>query len=136
RHTSCLSDWSSDVCSSDLDRSLEGAIADALKHVDAAVIHDTGATLAGCHHVQAVVAIHIGDRERDVAAGTVRHPGLKRAVAISEQYADHSSGRIKSAATIRSTIARHQVWLAVGVHVRDDDGSPSRAARAVRDRRL
>src|ERR1035441_4212662 len=49
RHTRCLSDWSSDVCSSDLD-AVEGAMLAGYRHVDCASVYGNerqiGAALA------------------------------------------------------------------------------------------
>ena len=55
RHTRYIGDWSSDVCSSDLDVNLDDA---ALKHVVAELVEHLG--LGG---VDDVAEVHVGDRK-------------------------------------------------------------------------
>src|ERR1035441_10867998 len=55
RHTRCLSDWSSDVCSSDLTTDWNGA---TFNHAT------TGFTLVGVHATQQCIGCHVNNNYR------------------------------------------------------------------------
>src|SRR5262245_63060963 len=64
RHTRCLSDWSSDVCSSDLSRAGAGACKASERQEESAQHDGKGQSLRGHHRIQQFLRVRRSEERR------------------------------------------------------------------------